>query len=173
MRTFCRGACAALCVALAWFFSIGCAGPYEPPFVWKDGFVRYAHVGWFEGSEEGENELTVLRSVKEQESFCARFPASAFGQAYAELPSLEESVADLDEAYFAENVLLIAYFPNESGSCRLRVEDLSAGEGDTLVLTVRRTVPGGIATEDIVGRAVLAGLSRDFYGGRKVLLAVL
>lgn len=45
MRTFCRGACAALCVALAWFFSIGCAGPYEPPFVWKDGFVRYAHVG--------------------------------------------------------------------------------------------------------------------------------
>lgn len=173
MRTFCRGACAALCVALAWFFSIGCAGPYEPPFVWKDGFVRYAHVGWFEGSEEGGNELTVLRSVKELESFCARFPASAFGQAYAELPSLEESVADLDEAYFAENVLLVAYFPNESGSCRLRAEDLSAGEGDTLVLTVRRTVPGGIATEDIVGRAVPAGLSRDFYGGRKVLLAVL
>ena len=40
-------------------------------------------------------------------------------------------------------------------------------------MTVRRTVTGGVATEDIGGRAVLAGLSRDFYGGRKVLLAVL
>ena len=106
------------------------------------------------------------------EDFCAGFPQGALAQDYDELPSLAESIADLDDAYFAENVLLVAYFPHESGSCRLRVEDLSAGEGDTLVLAVRRAFPGGIATDDEVGRAALVGISRGFYGGREVLLTV-
>lgn len=180
MRIFLKRACAALCAALVLAAFAACGSPlelpfldpYEQPFVLQDGFVRYANVGYVEEFYGQGNQIFVLRSAEELEDFCARFPQSALAQDYDQLPSLAESVADLGEAYFAENVLLLAYFPNESGSCRLRVEDLSAGEGDTLGLAVRRTFPGGIATEDIVGRAALVGISREFYGGRKVLLTV-
>lgn len=180
MRIFLKRACAALCAVLVLAALAACGGPfdlpfldpYEQPFVLQDGFVRYANVGYVEEFYGQGDQIFVIRSGEEMEDFCAGFPQGALAQDYDELPSLAESIADLDDAYFAENVLLVAYFPHESGSCRLRVEDLSAGEGDTLVLAVRRAFPGGIATDDEVGRAALVGISRGFYGGREVLLTV-
>ena len=141
---------AALCIA-------GCA--------YRGESVRYAHVG-FAGEGQTEPSLQVISSVEEKEELLARLPS---GEGYDELPSLQESMQAFDEAFFSSQVLLVAYFPAESGSCRLSIKEV-AEQGGQLRVTVVRELPEA-QTEDIVGRAALISLTRAFWGQRPCVLA--
>jgi hypothetical protein len=112
-----------------------------------------------------------MDNAKELNEFVQRFPELQFDRGFAEVPSFRTVTAGCDDAFFAENVLLVAYVLAENPDDRYWAESISTS--NPLTIHVAHLPADDTSASVMSGWWIITAVPQTYVDGAFMLDAVL